>query len=101
MKYLNELRRKKKQLQDLIDAGGECGINVKCYDCPLSMVTKRSDGSWTSCAAAVAEYVGVKGTDAVWNIGAAEWVKLAVKLLCDLEVEEMLLSDQARKEDLI
>lgn len=99
IKYLEMLRHKKRLLQALIDAGGECGSLIHCDDCPLAMITQRSDGSWVSCAAAVAEANGIKDKETIWNLGDNEWVKVAVKLLCDLEVEEMLLSDKTREED--
>lgn len=93
-KYLNALRHKKKLLQALIDADGECGSLVRCDDCPLAMITRRSDGSWISCTAAVAEANGIKDGEAFGGLHNSEWVRVAIKLLCDLEVEEMLLSDE-------
>lgn len=90
----NNINKKRTALQQLIAVDGDCTkLDVGfCKACPLDMCRTRLDGSYMSCLAAVESSYG-------FSILPEEgFLKLAIDLLGQLEVENMLRGPNVKED---
>jgi len=90
----NDIMAKRVALQQLIAVDGDCtkldaGF---CKDCPLDTCKTRPDGSYMSCLAAVESAYGPE------PFPEEGFLKLAMDLLGQLEVENMLRGPDVKEE---
>lgn len=81
-------------LQRIINENGSCtgwaNQHTTCKRCPMSRLKKRDDGNWLSCADAV-------GVNNLTEEQADDkYKKIAIRLLLDEAVEDLLIDDESK-----
>lgn len=88
----------KKILSEIIAAGGSCRfVTEHCGECPLARAYVRDDGSKGSCLAAVFGGSNTKAWDKCGTQADHKFLGLAIRLLADIAIEEMLEENEQQR----